>query len=141
MPVCASWRRSISALWAYAARRLAKHAADWPPGALATRRLVLWLGAGYVLGCAFRSVLPMLDGPRWCLHDTVLSRIAIGRSVATIAELCLAAQLALLLREAGASTARPLVNRIAYALLPLIVAAEVLSWLAVLASEQLAARV
>lgn len=99
--------------------------------------MLLWLSAGYVLGCGFRSVFPMVDVPRMCLHDTVVSRIAVGRSVATIAELCFAAQWALLLREGAAVTGRPFARVMSYALLPLILAAEVFSWLAVLTSSYL----
>ena len=84
------------------------------------RRRLLWLSALYVLGCGFRSVLPMIDVPRLCLHDTWVSYIAVGRSVATVAELAFAAQWALLLREAGAT-------RASRAVVPLIVAAEILS--------------
>ena len=91
---------------------------------------MLWLAAIYVLGCGFRSVFPMVDVPRFCLHDTWLSRIVIGRSVATIAELAFAAQWALLLREAGAV-------RASRAVLPVIIAAEILSWLAVLTTNNL----
>src|SRR5262249_24078050 len=86
---------------------------------------LILLAALYVLGCGFRSLLPMVDVPRLCLHETWLSRIFVGRSVATVAELAFAAQWALLMREAGAV-------RAAHAVVPLIAAAELLSWLAVL---------
>src|SRR5262249_996957 len=66
-----------------------------------TRPWPLWLAAVYVLGCAFRSVLPMVDAPRICVMETWASRIAIGRSIATVAELCFIIQWALLMREAG----------------------------------------
>lgn len=72
----------------------------------------------------------MIDVPRLCLHHTPASRIFIGRSVATVAELAFAAQWALLLHEAGA-------RRAAAAVLGLIVVAEILSWLAVLARNDL----
>jgi hypothetical protein len=94
------------------------------------RRVLFWLAGIYVLGCAFRSFLPMLDVQRFCLHRTPLSRIFIGRSVATVAELAFAAQWALLLHEAGAP-------RAAAAVLGLIFIAEILSWLAVLARNDL----
>jgi hypothetical protein len=123
--------------WSYAARELDRRAADLPADILVTRRLVLWLSAAYVLGCGFRSVLPMIDVPRICLHDTPISRILIGRSVATLAEVCFVAQWALLLREAGAATGRRFVNQVAYTLVPLTVVAETFSWLAVLATNNL----
>ena len=107
------------ALWGYSWQYVA-----------AERRVLFCLAGIYVLGCAFRSFLPMIDVPRLCLHRTPLSRIFIGRSVATVAELAFAAQWALLLHEAGAP-------RAAWAVLALIAAAEVLSWLAVLARNDL----
>ena len=114
------------ALWLWSARKLA-------PGAIASRRWMLWLAAIYVLGCGFRSILPMIDAPRLCLHDNWISRIAVGRTIATIAELSFALEWALLLREAGT---RP--TRLAsLAIVPIIVLAEVSSWGAVLASNYL----
>jgi hypothetical protein len=116
-------------LWGCSLRLLSVRRKRFAPKEYATRRLVLSLAGVYVLGCAFRSFLPMIDVPRLCLHDTPVSRIFIGRSVATIAELAFVAQWALLLREAGAV-------RASRAVLPLIVAAEVLSWLAVLTTNE-----
>jgi hypothetical protein len=95
-----------------------------------TREALLWLSAVYVLGCAFRSVLPMVDVPRMCLHDAWISRIAIGRTIATVAEIAFAIQWALLLREAG-------LNRIAKGIVALIVLAEVFSWSAVVTGNNL----
>lgn len=109
-----------AALWAVSAAWLAPD-----PEVEATRHALLWLSAVYVAGCAFRSVLPMVDVPRYCLHDTPLSRIFVGRSVATVAELAFAAQWALLMHEAGAV-------RAALVVMMMIAAAEILSWLAVL---------
>ena len=116
--------------WGVSARALERRAPEWPPEVLATRRVLLALAAVYVAGCAFRSLLPMLDVQRYCLHDTWLSRIAVGRSVASVAELAFVVQWALLMREAGAV-------RAARAVVPLIGAAEVLSWLAVLTTNDL----
>lgn len=113
------------AAWAWSARLLARHRADYAPEAYARRRLLLALAAVYVAGCAFRSFLPMIDVPRLCLADTPLSRIAVGRSVATVAELAFVAQWAILLGEAGA-------RRVALAVLAMIALAEALSWTAVL---------
>src|SRR5690348_16849142 len=50
------------------------------------------LSAVYVFGCAFRSLLPRADVERICLFDTWLSSVLVGRSVATLAELCFAIQ-------------------------------------------------
>jgi hypothetical protein len=126
--LCAAAALNV-ALWGYSARQLGRRT-DLPDEIRATRRRLLWLAAIYVLGCGFRSVLPMVDVPRLCLHDPWIARIVVGRSVATVAELAFAAQWALLLREAGAV-------RASRSVLPLIAGAEVLSWFAVLTQNDL----
>lgn len=123
--------------WAYCARTLQPQRGLLAADTFAARRWLLWLSAAYVLGCAFRSVLPMIDVPRTCLHDSLLSRIAVGRSVATAAELCFVAQWALLLREGAMATGNRAARLAAYAIIPIIVVAETFSWLAVLASNYL----
>ena len=116
------------------ARGLMRRAAR-APELLGSRGLQLWLSAGYVLGCGFRSVFPMVDVPRICLHDTWISRIAVGRTVATVAELCFAMQWALILREAGAGRGMAaLAGRLIF---PIIVVAEMFSWSAVITSNYL----
>src|SRR5262245_9206191 len=57
--------------------------------------LMLLLCAAYVFGCAFRSFLPRADVQRICLFDTWLSSVMIGRTVATVAEICFVAQWAI----------------------------------------------
>lgn len=121
--------------WAWSARRLARSAEQMPAEMLALRRRLLWLSAGYVLGCAFRSIFPMVDAPRICLHDTWISRIVVGRTVATAAELCFAFQWALLLREAGAGARTA--TFVASLIVPIIAVAEIFSWSAVLTSNYL----
>src|SRR5262245_34092852 len=61
--------------------------------------LLILLCAAYVFGCAFRSVLPRADVQRICLFDTWLSSVFVGRSVATIAEVCFVVQWAIVLRQ------------------------------------------
>jgi hypothetical protein len=53
--------------------------------------LMLFLSAAYVFACAFRSFLPRADIQRICLFDTWLSSVTVGRSVATVAEICFTA--------------------------------------------------
>ena len=118
------------AAWGVSAWMLGRRKAQLPASLYATRQRLLWLSAVYVLGCGFRSVLPMIDVPRFCLHDTQISYIVVGRSVATVAELAFAVQWALLLREAGAT-------RASMAVVPLIIVAEIFSWLAVLTTDNL----
>ena len=123
--------------WGVSARVLERRIAGFPPALQRSRRVLLWLAAGYVAGCAFRSVLPMVDVPRICLYASPVSYIAVGRTVATLAELCLAAQFALLLREAGSAARMPAVMASAAAIVPLIALAEVFSWSAVLTTNNL----
>jgi hypothetical protein len=96
---------------------------------------VLLLGAAYVLGCAFRSVLPRADVQRICLFDTWLSSVLVGRSVATLAELCFILQWAIVLHELARVAGVGSVRRLAKAIVPLIVVAECCSWYAVITTN------
>lgn len=134
--LCAAACVNIAA-WCVSARYLHAHRHLHDPDVHARRKLLLGLCAIYVLGCAFRSLLPMIDVPRYCLHETWVSRIFLGRTVATVAELSFAAQWVLLLQELGANRdgQRALVAGTAVAVM--IVSAEVFSWLAVLTRNNL----
>ena len=54
--------------------------------------------------CAFRSFFPRIDLERYCLVDSFISSMVVGRSAATVAEISFASQIALLMYEVGAST-------------------------------------
>jgi hypothetical protein len=96
---------------------------------------MLMLCAAYVFGCAFRSVLPRADVQRICLYDSFLSSIFVGRTVATIAEICFAAQWAIILGQLGDIAGADTAVNAAYVILPLIVIAEICSWYAVLTTN------
>jgi len=100
-------------------------------------RLMLLLCAGYVFGCAFRSVLPRADVQRICLFDTWLSSVLVGRSVATVAELCFAAQWAIILIQLGRLAGADTTLTAAWSIVPLILVAECFSWYAVLTRNYL----
>jgi hypothetical protein len=100
--------------------------------------LMLFLSAAYVLGCAFRSFLPRADIQRICLFDTWLSSATVGRSVATVAEICFVAQWAIVLRQMGAMIGAQTTLSAAWVIVPLILIAECLSWHAVLTKNYLA---
>jgi hypothetical protein len=100
-------------------------------------RIQLALSGAYVLGCAFRSVLPVYDIPRLGLFDTWLSSVIVGRSVATFAELCFAGQWAVMLNATARSTGSVFAGIVARIILPLIVTAEICSWYAVLTTSNL----
>jgi len=104
-------------------------------GAILVVEPLLLLAAAYVLGCAFRSVLPRADVQRICLFDTWLSSVMVGRSVATVAELAFAAQWAIVLYALGKIAHSDIAKTIAKAILPLIVLAEICSWYAVITTD------
>jgi hypothetical protein len=97
--------------------------------------LMLLLCAAYVFGCAFRSFLPRADFQRICLFDTWLSNVAVGRSVATVAEICFVAQWAIVLHQLGTMTGSDTNLNAAWAIVPLILIAECFSWYAVLTAS------
>jgi hypothetical protein len=99
--------------------------------------LMLLLCAAYVFGCAFRSLLPRADVQRICLFDTWLSSVVVGRSVATVAEVCFAAQWALILHQLGTMTGADTTLNAAWVIVPLILIAECFSWHAVLTTNYL----
>jgi len=100
-------------------------------------RLQMLLSAGYVLGCAYRSAFPVFDVQRLCLFDSWLSSVAVGRSVATFAELCFAAQWALLLRGVARDTGSRVGTAVSWIVVPLIVVAETFSWYSVLTTSNI----
>lgn len=124
-------------VWLLSAAALNRRQAVLSAEAYALRRLQVLLSAGYVLGCAFRSALPVYDVPRICLFDTWLSSVIVGRSVASFAELCFVTQWALLLREASHATGSVVGKTASLAIVPLIVIAETCSWYSVLTTSNL----
>jgi hypothetical protein len=113
----------------------------WPPlpaldGAPGIEPMLLLCG-GYVFGCAFRSLLPRADVQRICLFDTWLSSVVVGRSVATVAEICFAAQWAIILYQLGTLAGAETTLTVAWIIVPLILVAECFSWYAVLTTNYL----
>src|SRR5438876_8244056 len=93
--------------------------------------------AAYVFGCAFRSFLPRADVQRICLFDTWLSSVVVGRTVATVAEICFVAQWAIILHQLGTMTGAETAVNAAWLIVPLILIAECFSWHAVLTTNYL----
>jgi hypothetical protein len=106
-------------------------------GSMSGMGLMLLLCAAYVFGCAFRSILPRADVQRICLFDTWLSSVVVGRSVATVAEICFAAQWAIILQQLGTMTGADTTVNAAWVIVPLILIAECFSWYAVLTRHYL----
>jgi hypothetical protein len=114
--------------WQASAAALRRRKATVEPDVYLFQRRQLLLSAVYVLGCGFRSVLPRADVGRIGLIDSWLSSVMVGRSVATVAELCFVAQWALLLNRMARQEQSPLGVAVSWLIVPLIGVAEVCSW-------------
>ena len=125
-----------AALWSLSAVAVAREHALLGVASDPAWFVQMLLSAIYVAGCAFRSALPVIDIPRLVLIDSRLSSVLVGRSIATVAELCFAAQWALMLNRAALLGHSPLVQAVSSVIVPLIVLAEGFSWYAVLTTEQ-----
>lgn len=123
--------------WLAAATALGRRQGELSADVYAMRRLQLLLSAGYVLGCAFRSFMPVYDVQRMVIVDSWLSSVVVGRSVATVAELCFVAQWALMLREISRATGSSVGRTASRVVVPLIMFAEVCSWYSVLSTSNL----
>ncbi|SEE17882.1 hypothetical protein SAMN05444164_7188 [Bradyrhizobium erythrophlei] len=149
-PVSLAWSNPVVRWWGFLSLVSAANIAIWfalyrqfheqSNGSLSNTSgigLMLLLCAAYVFGCAFRSVLPRADVQRICLFDTWLSSVVVGRTVATVAEVCFAAQWAIVLYQLGTMTGAETTINIAWIIVPLIVIAECFSWYAVLTTHYL----
>src|ERR1700754_430314 len=110
---------------------------ELPSQPIGSMELMIALCAAYVFGCAFRSILPRADVQRICLFDTWLSSVMVGRSVATVAEVCFAVQWAMILHQLGTMTGADTTLIAAWVIVPLILVAECFSWHAVLTTNYL----
>lgn len=123
--------------WTRAARAVQRSRTVTDSAHHAFRRWQLGLSAVFVMVCAFRAVFPRADVQRICLHDSWLSSVMIGRTLATVAELCFVAQWAILLRALGTRTGSGLALTVSRLMVPMIAVAEICSWYAVLTTSYL----
>jgi hypothetical protein len=121
--------------WAITATTFHRRRFTFDPALFNARRIQLALAAIYAFGCAYRGLLPRADVQRICLYDSWLSSVLVGRSVATVAEICFVIQWALLLREAAKNDRTTIASTTANLLVPMIVVAEICSWLAVVTTN------
>ena len=152
MFAAASWERDLRAdrfdprltLWVAALAALAVlNAGLWlwmastlsPPTSYAESQLVL--SAVYVGVCGFRSLFPRVDLERICLWDSWLSTIMLGRTAATIAEMCFALQCGLFVQKLSELTGLPALAWAAQAFVPLALVAQLCCWYAVLSLNHL----
>ena len=94
------------------------------------RNWQFYLASIYTIGCGFRSILPRGDVRRIVLVDHWISAIAIGRTVATVAELAFVAQWAYILKEIGIGAGNKNAIWASKVIVPLIFVAECFSWYA-----------
>lgn len=141
-PSVLAWWLSLTAIsvfnlgaWVHMAKRVRREDVDCEPHKRTLDRRELALSFGYVLVCAFRSVLPRADVQRICLWDTFFSSVLVGRGVATFAELCFVAQWALAIRALARVQKSPVPLVVSHLALPLICVAETFSWYAVLTTN------
>jgi hypothetical protein len=97
----------------------------------------LLLSGVFAVACAFRSILPRVDLEQQCLWNSPLSSIFVGRSVATVAELCFAGQCALLISKLSSLTRNASLQTVAWSIVPLILIAQVCCWYAVVSLNHL----
>jgi hypothetical protein len=116
---------------------LASRRASYPPWLRDVRSRQFIMSTIYVGGCAFRSILPCHHTLRRALVGCYASTGFVGRCVATIAELGAADQAGLLLREIGIATNDGVVTSLSYAMVPLLVSAELFSWYACVTTNYL----
>jgi len=138
-----TWSNPVAVWWAFLLTVSVANMALWLSIHRLLRKatlrldLMVALSAAYVFGCAFRAILPRADVQRICLFDTWLSSVVIGRSVATVAELCFAIQWAIVLHHLS-QTAQSRVGRtVATGIVPVILVAECCSWYAVISTNYL----
>ncbi len=116
-------------------KMLRKKIPDMTAKLLSIRKWQFMLSAVYVLGCGFRSIFPRGDLRRIVMVDSWISCIAIGRSVATIAELCFVLQWSLILHEIAIHTKQKTILALSKTIFPIIFIAEIFSWYACLTSN------
>ncbi len=92
----------------------------------------LVLSGVYVFVCAYRSIFPRIDLERLVVVDSRFSSIFLGRTAATIAEICFGLQLGLLVHQLGGYAGLPLVQSAAWVIPILMTIAQAFCWHSIL---------
>jgi hypothetical protein len=90
------------------------------------------LSGVYVFVCAYRSIFPRVDLERLVLVDSTFSNIFLGRSAATIAEICFGVQLGLLVHQLGGYAGLPWVQHAAWVITICTTVAQAFCWHSIL---------
>lgn len=69
-------------------------------GSQTTQRHVILSGI-FTVVCCFRSIVPRVDLERYCIWDSPLSSMSLGRACATVAEISFSCQIALFVSQIG----------------------------------------
>ena len=93
------WWIFLTAISLYNILRLSTHWRNWFIGKYTSsfQSKMLYLSTVYTFVCAARAVWPRKDVDRACFFDHLLSTVIIGRSIATVAELCFVKQLSMVI--------------------------------------------
>lgn len=100
-------------------------------------RAQLGLSLVYVLVCGFRSFWPRIDLERTCIVDSPVSSMVAGRSAATVAEVCFATQVGLLVALVGSAAGVGWVAALGPVVVVLLSVAQVCCWWSVLTLSHL----
>lgn len=98
-------------------------------------KLQLFLSFIYVSVCAFRSFIPRADVQKIVIWDSYLSSVFVGRSVATIAELCFAFQISYFLEYISGKYRSQGIALLSKLIFPLLFVAEFFSWYSVITTN------
>jgi hypothetical protein len=99
------------------------------------QHLQLVLAGIYVFVCASRSFIPRADVQKITLVDSWFATVLVGRTIATVAELCFMAQVAATLANVARHLGHRGVLAASRAIIPMIAVAEVCSWYAVVTTN------
>lgn len=91
----------------------------------------------FVIVAAYRSVFPRIDVPRICWFQTPLNYIVYGRIAATVAEICWATQISIVLSNFASGLVARTTYLLAIGIVPLAVIAECFSWTCLSTENQL----
>ncbi|MEK7432134.1 MAG: hypothetical protein AABZ74_03290 [Cyanobacteriota bacterium] len=95
----------------------------------------LIFSSGFVFGCASRSFILRADVQRFCMIDSWVASVFVGRTIATVAELCFMAQASLYLYEFAKESNSSFAMKLSKIIVPIIAIAETFSWYAVLTTN------
>ena len=122
-------------LWIKIKNQLDRENGNWSKNEIQFSTIQAYLSLGYVIVCAFRSFLPRADVQKIVLWDTWFSSVLVGRSVATIGELCLALQLALFLKFISKKYNSYIIDGFSKIIFPILCLAECFSWYSVITTN------